>query len=226
MPRYIRIRAAALVAAALATLALLLTHRPSAGHASAQDPTALVVLAAAWVAWALTGYLLTGIGVAAAAHLRARPSAVGHLPRLLAPLAVRRLVATALGASATAAVVCLGPAAAWADAPRPPAPAATASPLDWPGLVPSAPTHDPAVRLVSAPQRRHAAGRAELVVHPGDSLWSLTARRLGPGTPAAAIAAEWPRLYAANRAAIGPDPNLIRPGQRLVPPAPDERTSR
>ena len=63
-------------------------------------------------------------------------------------------------------------------------------------------------------------------MRPGDSLWSLTARQLGPGATSTQIAAAWPRLYAANRAAIGNNPDLIHPGQRLVPPAPDERTSR
>jgi hypothetical protein len=33
------------------------------------------------------------------------------------------------------------------------------------------------------------------------------------------IAAAWPRWYAANRAVIGPDPGLIRPGQELMPPS-------
>jgi nucleoid-associated protein YgaU len=99
---------------------------------------------------------------------------------------------------------------------------ATASPLDWPGL--AAPLPSPAIALVSPPSRRLSASRDELVVRPGDSLWSLTARRLGPGTTSTQIAATWPRLYAANRAAIGDNPDLIHPGQRLVPPAPDERT--
>ncbi|WP_251140869.1 LysM peptidoglycan-binding domain-containing protein [Cellulomonas dongxiuzhuiae] len=61
------------------------------------------------------------------------------------------------------------------------------------------------------------AGRVE--VHPGDTLWGLAARALGPGASDAAIAAEWPRWYAANAATIGPDPDVLQPGQVLVVPS-------
>ena len=47
----------------------------------------------------------------------------------------------------------------------------------------------------------------------------IVARRLGPSASAAQIDAEWPRWYAANRARIGADPDLIRPGLRLVVPS-------
>ena len=43
-----------------------------------------------------------------------------------------------------------------------------------------------------------------VVVRPGDTLWALAGQ-----SPA------WHRLYAHNRGVIGPDPDLIRPGQRL-----------
>jgi hypothetical protein len=33
------------------------------------------------------------------------------------------------------------------------------------------------------------------------------------------VARTWPRWYAANRDAIGPDPDLLRPGTVLHPPA-------
>ena len=49
-------------------------------------------------------------------------------------------------------------------------------------------------------------------VAPGDTLWDIAARRLGAG-------ASWPALYALNRDVIGPDPGVIRPGQRLVLPS-------
>ncbi|MEV5965804.1 LysM peptidoglycan-binding domain-containing protein [Kribbella sp. NPDC051952] len=65
--------------------------------------------------------------------------------------------------------------------------------------------------------RSGVAGR--VVVKAGDSLWSLAARELGPGASAAAVAARWPEWYAANRQVIGPDPDLILPGQVLHIPA-------
>jgi hypothetical protein len=58
-----------------------------------------------------------------------------------------------------------------------------------------------------------------LVVAEGDTLWSLAADQLGPHPTAEEIAAAWPRLYAANRHVVGPDPSHIEPGQRLVLPA-------
>ena len=58
-----------------------------------------------------------------------------------------------------------------------------------------------------------------VVVEPGDSLWQIAHERLPDATDAAvsrAVAA----TYAANRRSIGPDPDLLRPGQHLVFPSP------
>jgi hypothetical protein len=52
-------------------------------------------------------------------------------------------------------------------------------------------------------------------VTPGDSLWSIAERDLRPGSPASAVVSHWHAIYAANRAAIGPDPDLITAGTRL-----------
>jgi hypothetical protein len=53
------------------------------------------------------------------------------------------------------------------------------------------------------------------VVRPGDSLWALVAAELGTDATDSAVAARWPQWYAANRGVIGPDPDLILPGQVL-----------
>jgi hypothetical protein len=58
-------------------------------------------------------------------------------------------------------------------------------------------------------------------VQPGDSLWSLAAGDLPPGSPDALVATRWRSIYAANRALIGPDPDVIVPGQRLRLPGKD-----
>ena len=58
-------------------------------------------------------------------------------------------------------------------------------------------------------------------VRPGDCLWLIAARRLGPHPTDAAVAASWPRWYAANRAVIGNDPDLVTPGQVLWAPTRD-----
>lgn len=57
------------------------------------------------------------------------------------------------------------------------------------------------------------------VVRRGDSLWAIAAAELGPGAPDAAVAARWPQWYAANNAVIGPDPELLLPGQVLRAPS-------
>ncbi|MEW6540565.1 MAG: LysM peptidoglycan-binding domain-containing protein [Bacillota bacterium] len=48
-------------------------------------------------------------------------------------------------------------------------------------------------------------------VKAGDSLWKIAKMQLGDG-------AKWKQIYEANREVIGPDPNLIKPGQQLVMP--------
>lgn len=109
------------------------------------------------------------------------------------------------------------------------APMASPSPL--PSSLPSPPLPPPfppasppsaAVLGVEGARQPSAATpgetTTEVVVQRGDSLWAIAARHLGPGATNAGIATEWPRWYAANRAVIGRDPNLLLPGQRLIAP--------
>jgi hypothetical protein len=77
----------------------------------------------------------------------------------------------------------------------------------------------PAPAPARTPRQSKAVGTDDVTVGSGDSLWLITAHRLGAGASGARIAAEWPRWYAANRTAIGADPDLIQPGTRLQPPA-------
>ncbi|MHA7209484.1 LysM peptidoglycan-binding domain-containing protein [Arthrobacter sp. MDT1-65] len=72
--------------------------------------------------------------------------------------------------------------------------------------------------LLVRPETRPTAGRTEVVVAPGDSLWSIVAARLGPLATAAEVAESWPAWYEANRAVIGQDPSLLIPGQVLAAP--------
>jgi nucleoid-associated protein YgaU len=66
----------------------------------------------------------------------------------------------------------------------------------------------------------HPVRTATRVVQYGDTLWGLAADELGPNASESAVAARWPQWYAANRALIGPDPDLLYPGQVLRIPAP------
>jgi Tfp pilus assembly protein FimV len=57
-------------------------------------------------------------------------------------------------------------------------------------------------------------------VEAGDTLRAIAAARLAPTQrSSASVHRCWQAIYRANRAVVGGDPNLIRPGMRLaVPP--------
>ena len=59
-----------------------------------------------------------------------------------------------------------------------------------------------------------------VIVRPGDSLWRIAGRLLPADADGTAVAQLTAALYSANRRAIGPDPDLLRPGQHLVVPNP------
>lgn len=61
------------------------------------------------------------------------------------------------------------------------------------------------------------------VVRPGESLWSIAASHTHPSD----VDARWRAIWLANRDLIGPDPDLILPGQQLrLPTPPTEEGSR
>ena len=81
------------------------------------------------------------------------------------------------------------------------------------------PVTDPeALHLLSRAPEAGALVDEDVVVRRGDTLWSIAARFLGPAATAEEVAREWPRWHAANRHALGDDPDLIQPGQVLHPP--------
>ncbi|MHA7285143.1 LysM peptidoglycan-binding domain-containing protein [Arthrobacter sp. MDT3-44] len=109
-----------------------------------------------------------------------------------------------------------------APEPAPAAPAPKPAPVS--PVSPVSPAWEPAPMpleggLLVRPDTRRTA-TAEVVVVPGDSLWSIAARRLGPLATAADIAETWPAWFDANRSVIGDDPSLLLPGQVLQAPSP------
>jgi hypothetical protein len=71
-------------------------------------------------------------------------------------------------------------------------------------------------RTVGTPRRRQPVRQPHvIVVRPGDSLWRIV-RRLLPSSPDAVVADVVATVYTDNRQAIGPDPDLLTPGQRLL----------
>jgi nucleoid-associated protein YgaU len=110
--------------------------------------------------------------------------------------AVRRLVLVACGAALAGSLV--PPAHATPDGPR-------------------------GDRLSGLPLPDRPEGRArpvshQVVVRPGDSLWALAERDLRPPGSDRQVTRRWQAIYHRNRGVIGPDPDLIRPGQVLEIP--------
>lgn len=213
---------------------------PGPASTGGLDP-ALGVAAAAG-SWCVLTWLVAVTGLAVMAEL-SEPSELSELSELSglfgagrgrvaqvarrrSPLLVRRIVALLLGAGLAGALG--GPGPAHADPSARPVPAGVTLAVDRPGTDLSGWTPDrpvvrrsrpaPDVRLVTTVPSPQRSAAAEVVVRRGDSLWVIAARHLDAGAGAAEIAAEWPRWYSANRELIGPDPDLLRPGQRLRPP--------
>ncbi|MEA5453107.1 hypothetical protein SPF06_00090 [Sinomonas sp. JGH33] len=78
------------------------------------------------------------------------------------------------------------------------------------------PSNSPLLRTETRPVATGGTGAVE--VRPGDSLWTIVGRQLGPGATELDVAEAWPRWFDANREVIGNDPDVIRPGQLLTPP--------
>lgn len=226
-----RVRAvAALVAFLLTTAGLLVLAAPLLTGPIGPTTVLADLLTRACGVLLLVGWARLALGTSAClvAHLLRRPAVarlpVGHpdaaVPTTswVRPATAQRLAAllvgTGLGGLAAPAVAL---PIATPDSPAGSAPsAAPVAALPLPGRPVGG--RIPATRPVPA----RPAGSPVLVVCPGDSLWSLAATHLLPPGGDAAVDAAWRRLYAANRAVIGPDPHLIRPGTRLDLPEPTE----
>jgi nucleoid-associated protein YgaU len=154
--------------------------------------------------------LVRALLVAALVALGRAPGALGRragaVAALLRPGIARRLAATLLGLGTPAlAVVTTAPPASASALPASPASAA-------------APTTSPAITSSAYAPTTQRAAQVVVVVRSGDTLWDIARRHLPVSATSGDVARAWPRWYAANRAAIGPDPALLRPGTRLRSP--------
>lgn len=103
------------------------------------------------------------------------------------------------------------------------APASSTAPMTpgqaTPPEEPLPPGPAPASSTETEPEPETTATGRTVTVAPGDTLWEIAARSLGPQASAPAVDAEWRLWYAANREVIGADPHLLLPGTRLEAPA-------
>jgi hypothetical protein len=183
-------------------------------------PDAVVLAWATLLAWAIWGWGALGLTLTAGSALPGLLGATARaLLRAVLPRAARRAAAVALGVGLGVGVG--APVVATAAPPHQPAatapdwPASTGSPAravpDWPAPPPADPAPD-----------RPATTAGEHVVLRGDCLWDIAATRLREDTGRAPtdreIAVAVRSWWQANAAVIGPDPDLLLPGQVLRPP--------
>lgn len=175
--------------------------------------------AAAWCAWAwgALGLVLTAASAA--------PGLAGVAARLLLravlPAGARRAAAVALGvglglgvASPALAGLPAGPAAGPTGAVHLAGPDQPA-----PGRVPDRP---PATTAHAVPDWPGSGAADPRVVVAGDCLWDIAAdalRRSGTAPRDGEVATAVQAWWSANAEVIGPDPDLILPGQVLQPPS-------
>lgn len=157
------------------------------------DFDGLLAWAAAWLLVGVAGWAAI---VATAVLLSSVPGtglAGRCLLRLCCPRRFRGALLAALGAATVAGVATPAHAEGW----RPPS---LARPVDG---------------LASA---EGPASADRVTVRRGDSLWVLLRSRF-PRADDATLAVLVRRTYAANRSTIGPDPDLVQPGEQLRMPA-------
>lgn len=198
----------------------------------ARGPDVLLVLvawglAASCWAWGALGLVVTGLATV--------PGSVGRVAAgvlvVLLPAGARRAAALAIGVSLVAVPV--GSAAATPVGPTGAVAAVDMeTPGDWPlgspsGSVsrPGDPSSSQHVAPTPVPDWPDSPPAGAHVVVRGDCLWDLaerwlTTQRLGATPTPAEVVAAVHTWWQANSDVIGADPDLLFPGQVLVPPPP------
>jgi len=189
---------------------------------------ALLLAGVAWLSGTTLLLAVLRLGAALAPGSRVLAEAASRVERL-SPAVARALVVTTLGLAPGSAFV----APALADPAAAPGhhPAGTVHVLD--GLpLPERTTGGTAsttggtvpiargTTSATEEQVRPARPADVVVVRPGDSLWSIAVDLLPSSASDARVRRTSAALYDANRDHLGPDPDLIHPGDRLTVPRP------
>ena len=153
-------------------------------------------------------------------------------------------VPAAITPATTTTAATTTPADSTAPDPAPPDPAPTGiAPLDPPrpaapskgstGVAPALPTTgaptDPDQKPANTTQPTSEPANpvsgvdspGRVAVRSGDTLWSIAHHHLGPDATDQEIDTAWRAWYSANAPVIGDNPDLIQPGQLLLPPDPE-----
>lgn len=203
---------------ALGSTALLAPDlRPPTGRV---DFEAAVVCGAAWALVAAACWAVAVTTVVTVQVTRSAPVPTRGLPEPARRLLLRACGAVVVGGLVAGTVA--GPAAATPGSLGRDAGERPAQTVQQPQTVQPPAGPQPASGPVVV--RAAAAQPDRVTVRPGDSLWRIaeaTLREHGRSPTDADVAAYWPRIHDANRALVGPDPHLVRPGVPLVLPALD-----
>lgn len=185
-------------------------------------PDALVVAMAGVLAWAVWAWGALGLTLTAASALPGvLGAAAGMATRVLLPAGARRSAGVLLGLGLGVAAPMTG-----AVVPVVAVPAAAAAPAtgvpDWPAAaVPEGVPMPPSVPDWPADPSAAPAPGSHVVVR-GDCLWRIAETHLSDRTGVAPTDGETARAvrawWTANAEVIGPDPDLLLPGQVLHPP--------
>ena len=190
---------------------------------------ALGIAAMVYALWLILGVICQGLALwaerAGQRRLALRLNRVS--PRLIRGLLVSMLNAgLVLGVSAppaSAAADTAGAARTEPDLAPPRSPQTAAEPeVPLPTWLPRS-TAIALDRTLGAPapgSETREAGQ-EVVVAPGDSLWGIAQKHLGPSASITDVASYWPKIHAMNREQIGADPHLLRVGTVLLLPTPN-----